>query len=349
MMKQLLLSVVLLIGLLVISELPLAMAAPIQDKQLSAGSEKIRAFHFVLRLVSPENARRMIDIAHDAGFNTVQVTITDGVQLEHAPWLPLPDAWGKDEFIAWVGYARNKGVEVVPEFQLLTHQEKFFQNNHPGLMFNSSTYDPRNKETYKQVFSLLDEIIELMQPRSVHIGHDELAGWLMKRDLLRDKAVGLQPGETGLPAELFLQDVLRIHEYLSARGIETWMWGDMLLSPDEFPTMPARQLRGGAAGYGKSLRDKLPRDIVICDWHYGSETFEFPSTGTMIKEGFRVIGATFNDRETTGEFSHYASARGARGMMATTWFYVQRKEWSKVDSIIRESGEVFSKDFPDAK
>lgn len=132
-MKHSLLSVVLLIGLLVISELPLAMAAPIQNKQLFTGTEKVRAFHFVLRMVSPENARRMIDIAHDAGFNTVQVTITDGVQFEHAPWLPLPDAWSKADFKAWVAYVKSKKMEIVPLFQLLTHQELFFQNRYPSL------------------------------------------------------------------------------------------------------------------------------------------------------------------------------------------------------------------------
>jgi hypothetical protein len=36
-------------------------------------------------------------------------------------------------------------------------------------------------------------------------------------------------------------------------------------------------------------------------------------------------------------------------MIATTWWPVQGKEWDVVDKILRESGEAFSKDFPDAK
>jgi len=34
----------------------------------------------------------------------------------------------------------------------------------------------------------------------------------------------LNEGEKMLPADLFLQDVLKLHGYLKQRGIETWMW-----------------------------------------------------------------------------------------------------------------------------
>ncbi len=300
-------------------------------------STKIRAWHFVLRAVSPDRARWMVDEAHKAGFNTVQVSVTDGVKLSKAPWQPLGDAWSTDEFKEWVNYARSYGMEVVPEIKLLTHQEKFFQGHFPDLMFNKVTYDPRQEAVYTDwVFPLLDEIITLINPRVIHIGHDEVVGWN-----LRHKLKTLNQGESMLPAELFLTDVLRVHSYLKKRNIETWMWGDMLISPDEFPTMLDRHLHGGTGGYGKIMRDKLPRDIVICDWHYFDDKSDFSSLSVMQKEGFRVIGATWKKSETILNFSRYAAEHSAYGMMATTWFHVQKKEWDIVEKIIKESGKAF--------
>jgi hypothetical protein len=148
---------------------------------------------------------------------------------------------------------------------------------------------------------------------------------------------------------LFLKDVLILNEHLKKKGIQTWMWGDMLISPDEVPSMKPEQMHGSMAGYGKALRDKLPRDIVICDWHYLDDQPYFPSLYMFRQEGFKVIGTTWKKEKTIHNFSLYAAKHGAEGMIATTWSHVQRKEWDVVERIIRESGEAFRKDFPDAK
>jgi len=310
----------------------------------------IRAVHFVLRAVQLKDAYHLVDKASKAHFNTIQLVLTDGVKLTHAPWTPRRDAWRKSELLAWAKYARSRGLRIVPELKLLTHQEKFFQKNHHDLMFNSKTYDPNKAKVYEIIFPLLDEIIGLLQPKAIHIGHDEVVGRVWRRKYLPDIRVGkLEEGEEMLPASLFLKDVLTIHDYLKGKGIETWMWGDMLLSPDEFPSMRSRQLHGGDAGYGKALRNKLPKDIVICDWHYFDNQKDFPSLKAMHEEGFRVIGATWKKEKTIVNFSSYAAMHHAYGMMATTWWHVQKKDWDVVDRIIHESGQVILNDFPDVK
>lgn len=303
-----------------------------------------RIMHFVLRHVSPEDALVLAEKVKAAGFNTIAVQITDGVKLDKIPWQPLSDAWTTTQFSDWVRDVRALGLDIVPELKLLSHQEKLFQDRHAGLMFNKATYDPRRKEVYEYALPLMDEIISIVQPRAFHIGHDEVVG----RNP-RSKKKWLKPGEVMLPSDLFLMDVLKIHGFLKTKGIETWMWGDMLISPEEFPDMLAKHLHGTASGYGKPLRDQLPREIVITDWHYFGSLNDFPSLYVMQQEGFRVIGSTWKSEQATRNFSSYASNHGAYGMMATTWFHVQRKEWDLVNKIIKASGETFSKDFPDAK
>jgi len=310
-----------------------------------AQSKQVRALHFVLRGVPLDRAYWMVDEARQAGLNTVVVLVTDGVNLQHAPWRSSSKAWSRDEFKAWADYARSKGIQVIPELKLLTHQEKFFQDANPEMMFNSNTYDASNPVVYqKYVYPLIDEIVELISPKAFHIGHDEVAGHNEY-----NKKKWLDEGDDILPAEMFYQDVIRLHEYFAKRGIETWMWGDMLISPEEFPGMKSNQLHGRKAGYGKSLRTRLPKDVVINDWHYEDDQAEFPSLSAFKDEGFRVLGSSWKDSRTIRNFSRYAARHGADGMIATTWFHVQRREWDVVKRIIRESGEAFRRDFPDSK
>lgn len=303
----------------------------------------IRGAHFVLAPSSPEasavpmkNAIRVVDLAHRANFNTVVVEIANSVKLESAPELTRDGAWSKEQFAKFIDYAQTNGLQVVPEMKLLTHQEKFFQKHHPELMYNAVSYDPRKEEVYDIVLPLLDELIELANPSAIHIGHDEVVGW----DPAHAKR-HLEEGEHMLPAELFLLDIQRIHAHLKEKKVETWIWGDMLLSPDEFPQMTSSYLHGGSLGYGRRLRQQLPRDIVICDWHYSGTQSQFPTLLTMQSEGFRVIGATWDTPQTTQQFSRFAASNGAYGMMATTWFYVPLERFDVVEAILSFSGAAF--------
>ncbi|MBI5197430.1 MAG: hypothetical protein HZA19_02355, partial [Nitrospirae bacterium] len=198
------------------------------------------------------------------------------------------------------------------------------------LMFNALTYDPRKEDTYAVILPVLNEVIDLIHPRAIHIGHDEVA-----------RGSRLLPGEEPLPPELFLMDVERVYTHLAQRGVETWMWGDMLISPEEFPGMLRGPLHGDS-GYA-ALRGKIPTDIVICDWHYFDVQTDFPSAKAFADAGHQVLGATWKNARTTGNFSRYMAGipSGGMGMIATTWFHVQRKEWNIVEDIIKTSGGAF--------
>jgi len=79
----------------------------------------------------------------------------------------------------------------------------------------------------------------------------------------------------------------------------------MLIAPDEFPTMSnggdinLGDINGSSLGYGQVLRRKIPKDIVICDWHYnirGKQT-DFPTLAAFKSDGFRVLGTTWRVKE----------------------------------------------------
>jgi len=309
-------------------------------------TKPIRAFHMVLLGINLNEAKHVVDLLAEQKMNVIVLEILWGasVRLKTCPWEVRSKPWEARELVDMVRYSRAKGIEVVPHIPLLSHQRALLAKHRPDLLYNQATYNPDAKSVYELVLPMLDELTDLIKPKAIHIGHDEVVGWEKSHF---GKFLG--DNERPLPAELFLKDVLILHDHLKKKGIATWMWGDMLISPDEFPGMKREQLHGQLSGYGKVLRSKLPHDIVICDWHYLDDQPGFPSLATFRNEGFRVIGVTWKKEKTIRNFSRYAAEHSADGMMATTWFHVQRREWDVVDHIIQFSGEAFLKDFPDFK
>lgn len=316
----------------------------------------VRAIHFVSHKLSVLDAKRLIDLAAKHGFNTVVLGVPwkTGLKLNSTPWVKV-DAltWSRDDLASIGQYAKNKKLAVVPQMTLLSHQEALgIGDAYPELMFNKRTYDPREERLYEIVFPIIDEIIEILKPQAFHIGHDEVVGWNARHY----KRGFLEKDEVMVPAELFLADVNHLHAYLKKKNIETWMWGDMLIAPDEFQTMRDRaDINGSSPGYGAALRRKVPKDIVICDWHYLGEQTDFPTIDAFNLDGFRVLGTTWRAKDTTRNFSRYAALHGANGMIASTWIILDAKgnnvvnNWDDIERLIRESGEAFMKDFPDAK
>lgn len=295
----------------------------------------VRALHLVLRGVQPAQVRSIIEQARLARMNMLILSLGNSVKLNSLIDVARQDALSIEEFVKLVAYARKNGLEVVPEVGLLTHQEKLFGNS-PDLLYNHSTYDPRKPEVKRRIEAILTELIQLISPKAIHIGHDEVAGL--------NKRTGKQwisEGESPLPPELFFQDVVHINTFLNNKGVETWMWGDMLIAPHEFPEMLDKHLHG-TAGYA-ALREKLPKNIVICDWHYFDKQEDFPSAKAFADLGHPVLGATWKSERTIRNFSRYMTTltQNNRGMIATTWFHVQKGEWHIVDKIIRTSGEAF--------
>jgi hypothetical protein len=316
-----------------------------------------RMLHINLKNMTPRGLDQVLYRAWRAHFNGIVVSLSNSVKFESnkALWKPL--AIEKNDFLKFVQKAKTLGIEIIPQLSLLTHQDKDFidPSVYPDLMFNERTYDPNNTAVYTLIFDLVDEIQALIAPRAIHIGHDEVVG-------LREKDKGVF--EPVLPSD-FLNDVKKINSYLISHDIETWMWGDMLLTPKEFPEMHPGSLNGNEQ-YAL-LRTQIPKNIVICDWHYKhykgylSKKLTFPSMDAFINTGFEVYGSTYDVSEITKKFSEYAyklKSQKVKGMIATTWTTLlkgatvndkQTDYWQLFDKIVEESGQAFwnaSKNIP---
>jgi len=180
----------------------------------------------------------------------------------------------KDDLRQFENWAEKFGLEIVPEIQSLSHSY-YIAVVHRDLaeipeMAWPDSYCPSNPESYKILFEIMDEYIDVLRPRRVHIGHDEWrAGPFCSRCRGKD------------PGGLYAQDVLKIHRHLKEKGVETWMWGDHYV--DSHNRFGRQVSEGRIVRYEypdtASARDKVAAatsEIHITNWsgEKGDETFK---------------------------------------------------------------------------
>ena len=174
----------------------------------------------------------------------------------------------KSEVAALVAYARLYHVEVIPELPSLTHSYYLLTRHRELAEIPDAewpdTYCPSNPKVYNLLFDVLDEYIEVMQPRVVHVGHDEWRIPWGVCPLCRGKD----------PRELYAQDVNKIHEHLAQRGIKMSIYGDYLIEPlrdvrlQKASTPAGQPYKTPGALSSEQVRNLIPKDILVYNWFW---------------------------------------------------------------------------------
>jgi len=217
--------------------------------------------------------------------------------------------------------AEKYGLEIVPEVQSLSHSYYITSARRdlaedPDMPWPDS-YCPSNPESYKILFEIMDEYIDVLRPRRVHIGHDEWrAGAFCSRCRGKD------------PGELYAQDVLKIHEHLKQKGIETWMWGDHFV--DWHNRFGRTHSEGSAVRYEypdtRVARDRIAArtgEIRITNWsgERGDETFK--------KLGWKFIIGNFQGTEEK-DWPGRVQRSGLLGAEVSSWGAMEEFQLGKL-------------------
>ncbi len=169
----------------------------------------------------------------------------------------------------FIAYCRSYGIDVIPEVHALSHVQ-YMTHAYPEIAerpeasgdqidlrqadamvsdFYPHCYCPSNPKSYEILFDLLDEVIELFEPKEyVHMGHDEIYH------------LGICPRcKDRHPADLFMDDIEKIHAYLAKKGLKMMIWSDMLQPVTKYKTPVALS--------------RMPKDIVYLDfiWYFHFE------------------------------------------------------------------------------
>lgn len=213
-----------------------------------------------------------------AGVNTLVLRVDYGFEFERHPELRAAAALSRADVRRLVAATREVGIRIIPQVNLLGHQswaeragkllevypefdetpqvrlpEKYVWPN-PDRLYCKS-YCPLHPRVHEVVFAVVDEICDAFEASAFHAGMDEV----------------FYIGEHGCPrcsgrdkAELFADEVRAVRDHLAERGRSLWIWGDRLLDGR------TTGLGEWEASYNSTHRavDLIPRDVVICDWHY---------------------------------------------------------------------------------
>lgn len=256
-------------------------------------------------------AKRLIKyILSPMGYNHIIMEIAGAMEFESHPeinlafeagvekgkkgeWPPFPHGGvgggkrvSKASVRDLVAYARSYGIEVIPEIQSLGHVQ-FMTQAHPEIaeryaetpentetderladvrpkQFYAHCFCPSNPKSYEILFDIADEIIDTIKPvKYVHMGHDEVYE-IGVCEICRKKD----------PADLFAQDICKLHDYLAKKKLKMMIWGDMLQPVTKYLTPAAI--------------DKIPKDIVMLDfiWYFHLDK---NIEDNLLAKGFEVI------------------------------------------------------------
>ncbi|WP_034353115.1 beta-N-acetylhexosaminidase [Deinococcus phoenicis] len=245
---------------------------------------------------------RLIPLLAQLKYNAVLI-MSDYVQWDVAKaggWAH-PGGATKAEAARVARLAREHGLEVIPLIETLGHVGWMFQGGKnldlvqdPDSQ-NPFAYDTLNPQTYERVvFPVLREAVEVFQPKVIHIGHDEVRN--------RDRFPARANGKAAGFENLFVDDTVRLHDFLKAQNVGTMIWHDAAFSDSVIGSLPA----------------KLPKDIQVAYWNYTADT----NTGTLgrIKTlGFPVLGASWAEPGNAEGLARAAAQAGALGMIQTRW------------------------------
>ena len=174
----------------------------------------------------------------------------------------------QDEIRGLIGYARERGIRVVPEFDVPGHSTAWFVG-HPELASEPGPFtierkwgifdpamDPTNEKVYKFLDEFIGEMSKLFPDHFFHVGGDEVNG----------KQWDANP---------------KIQEFIRARGLK----GNAGLQLYFNKKLQAIVSKHGKSmvGWDEVLDPTLPKDIVIQSWR-GQE-----GLAAAAKQGYRGI------------------------------------------------------------
>ena len=228
--------------------------------------------------------------------NTLILRIDYRYQFKSHPELVDTLALSYDDVKKIVEASKKNHIRLIPQINLLGHQswankpgkllraypkfdetpwlqmpEKYEWPNSDSLYCKS--YCPLHPEIHKILFEVIDELCDAFGSSAFHAGMDEVF-------ILADSKCERCTGKS--KSELFAGEVTAIRNHLAEKKRELWIWGDRLL---DGRTTGVGMWEGSFNDTYQAI-DLIPKDVVICDWHYerADKTAVY-----FAQKGFRVI------------------------------------------------------------
>jgi hypothetical protein len=242
---------------------------------------------------------------HDIEQNSSHQDTADGGFLE------------KEEVADLANWVRQNHIELVPELPSFTHSYYLLTMHKdlsevPGEKW-PDTHCPSNPKSYQLVFEVYDEYIDLLKPKMIHAGHDELFNPVGLCPLCGNKDIGERYGE----------DVRKIHDHLAAKGVQLAIWGDMLLQGVRGVGLQEKHAPDGWKYYapGGMTREQverlIPKDTLILNWFWDEKNAE-EDEAQLDQMGFKQIYGNFGP--SIRDYERRSKRSSIIGGAPSAWF-----------------------------
>ena len=304
------------------------------------------AFHAIVNTdKTGKNLIKELPDLQKRGINTLFLQIGYNYQWKSDP--KLYNKYVLSETVAReiAAECRRLSIDLIPEINCLGHQswknETFAMlkaypelDETPGLYPGNKGIYCRslcssNEKVYTILFGLIDEITEVFSVKKIHVGLDEVF-------LIGEDACRLCCGKD--KAELFAGAVNRLYDHcVKKRGLTMYMWGDRLIDSEDEESGYKGEYESSCNGTAPAV-DLIPKDIIICDWHY-DELERYGSIPYFLNKGFRVLPTSFKGIKAVNALIDYSllykTNPNMLGHMYTAWDNFTNKNLSRYKPMIK--------------
>ena len=218
--------------------------------------------------------KRLLPYLSEWGYNTLFLHLTDdqgcAMEFKSMPELATPHAFSQDEMRGFIKEATKYNIMVTPEIESLGHTEyitilpkyRHLYEILPGK-HTYSAICPTREESINIFKKLYTETADIFPSDFIHVGLDEVSFGTCRKcqSALKKKKSW----------EIFAEYINKLYIITTGLGKQMIMWGDHIFAE-------------------KRIAERIPKNIIICDWHYepevNSESVEF-----FTSKGFKVICA----------------------------------------------------------
>lgn len=261
-----------------------------------------------------ETLKELIDMMAYYKYNSLQLYVEHTFECEeYADSIERTGCITADEIKELDSCCRENFIDFIPSIATFGHiyellekdrykhlqeAENFRQENH--MWHERSihhTIDPTKKESFDLICGIIDKYMPLFSSEYFNICCDETF------DLMKGKH---KDEDT---AALYVEFVLKIAEYVKAKGKKVMMWGDIILQHEDYIS-------------------RLPDNMVYLNWSYGKCPPEdkiaalkdkaqivCPGTNTW----HRISECVDISEDNISIMAEYAKKYGAKGILTTNW------------------------------
>jgi len=216
-----------------------------------------------------DNLKQWIERLAGYGYNTVMLYLEYRFQYPSAPALGGPDSLTPDGAAELDAFARQRNVELIPQFNCCGHNEgtcSLERYNHLcggltpiGKWGPYESLDPRRPEALDFVAGCYRDLAACFSSRYLHVGADEIR-----------KMAAFMPDATDEQRMTVAFDFLKkVFDVVRELHRVPMIWADMLVK------------------HPFTLQ-RVPKDVVLCDWTYGRPT-KLETFRRFRDAGYRVL------------------------------------------------------------